>query len=61
MKRMAIIVSGYFTSIHKRHLYYFNNAKALADELFVILNSGMLADAKRQCDYLTCALKQTKL
>ena len=40
MKR-AIIVSGYFNPIHKGHLEYFNNAKALADELFVIVNSDV--------------------
>ncbi len=39
MKRKAIIVSGYFNPIHKGHLEYFNNAKALGDELFVIVNS----------------------
>ena len=39
MKKKAIIVSGYFNPIHKGHLEYFNNAKALADELFVIVNS----------------------
>lgn len=39
MKKKVIIVSGYFNPIHKGHLEYFNNAKALADELFVIVNS----------------------
>lgn len=39
MKKKAIIVSGYFNPIHKGHLEYFNNAKSLADELFVIVNS----------------------
>lgn len=39
MKKKAIIVSGYFNPIHKGHLEYFNNAKGLADELFVIVNS----------------------
>ena len=39
MKRKAIIVSGYFNPIHKGHLEYFNNAKAMGDELFVIVNS----------------------
>ena len=39
MKKKAIIVSGYFNPIHKGHLEYFNNAKAMADELFVIVNS----------------------
>ncbi len=39
MKKMAIIVSGYFNPLHKGHLEYFNNAKALCDVLFVIVNS----------------------
>jgi cytidyltransferase-like protein len=39
MKKKAIIVSGYFNPIHKGHLEYFNNARALADALFVIVNS----------------------
>ena len=39
MKRKAIIVSGYFNPIHKGHLEYFNNAKAMGDELFVIVNN----------------------
>ncbi len=39
MKKKAIIVSGYFNPIHKGHLEYFNNAKALANELFVIVNN----------------------
>ncbi len=39
MRKKAIIVSGYFNPIHKGHLEYFNQSKALADELFVIVNS----------------------
>lgn len=39
MKKKGIIVSGYFNPIHKGHLEYFNNAKALADALFVIVNN----------------------
>lgn len=39
MKRKAVIVSGYFNPIHKGHLEYFNNAKALADELIVVVNN----------------------
>ena len=39
MKQKAIIVSGYFNPIHKGHLEYFINAKALGDELFVIVNN----------------------
>ena len=38
MKKKAVIVSGYFNPIHKGHLEYFNNAKAIADELFVVVN-----------------------
>ena len=38
-RKKGIIVSGYFNPIHKGHIEYFNNAKALADELFVIVNS----------------------
>jgi len=49
MKKKAIIVSGYFNPIHKGHLEYFQNAKELADVLFVIVNS----DHQR-------ALKQSK-
>ena len=44
MKKKGIIVSGYFNPIHKGHIEYFNNAKALADILFVIVNS----DAQRE-------------
>ena len=39
IKKKAIIVSGYFNPIHKGHIEYFNNAKKLANELFVIVNS----------------------
>jgi cytidyltransferase-like protein len=38
-KKKGIIVSGYFNPIHKGHIEYFNNAKAIADELFVIVNN----------------------
>ncbi|MDA9339408.1 adenylyltransferase/cytidyltransferase family protein [Polaribacter sp.] len=41
MKRKAIIVSGYFNPIHKGHIAYFNNAKALCDTLFVVVNNDM--------------------
>ena len=39
MKKKGIIVSGYFNPLHKGHLEYFNNAKALCDVLFVIVNN----------------------
>ena len=41
MKKKAIIVSGYFNPIHKGHLEYFHNAKAISEELFVIVNSDL--------------------
>ena len=41
MKKKAIIVSGYFNPIHKGHLEYFQNAKNISDELFVIVNSDL--------------------
>jgi D-beta-D-heptose 7-phosphate kinase/D-beta-D-heptose 1-phosphate adenosyltransferase len=41
MKRKAIIISGYFNPIHKGHIECFNNAKVLANELFVIVNNDM--------------------
>ncbi len=47
--KKAIIVSGYFNPIHKGHIEYFNNAKGLADELFVIVNNDIqraLKDSK---------------
>ena len=46
MKKKAIIVSGYFNPIHKGHIEYFNNAKALADKLFVIVNSDFQRELK---------------
>ena len=38
-KKKGLILSGYFNPIHKGHIEYFNNAKALADVLFVIVNN----------------------
>ena len=42
----AVIVSGYFNPIHKGHLDYFNQAKALADELIVIVNNDFQRELK---------------
>lgn len=46
MKKKAIIVSGYFNPLHKGHLEYFNKAKALCDDLFVIVNSDYQRELK---------------
>jgi cytidyltransferase-like protein len=40
-KKKGMIVSGYFNPIHKGHIEYFNNAKAMVDELFVIVNNDL--------------------
>ena len=45
-KKKAIIVSGYFNPIHIGHLEYFKNAKALCDELFVIVNNDHQRELK---------------
>ena len=46
MNKKAIIVSGYFNPLHKGHLEYFNKAKALCDELFVIVNNDHQRELK---------------
>ena len=35
-KKKGMIVSGYFNPIHKGHIEYFNNAKALASALALL-------------------------
>lgn len=44
--KKAIIVSGYFNPIHKGHIEYFNKAKELADQLFVIVNNDIQRELK---------------
>lgn len=46
MKKKAIIVSGYFNPIHKGHIEYFNHAKAMGDQLIVIVNSDYQRELK---------------
>jgi D-beta-D-heptose 7-phosphate kinase/D-beta-D-heptose 1-phosphate adenosyltransferase len=46
LKLNAIIVSGYFNPIHKGHIEYFQNAKLLGDELFVIVNNDFQRELK---------------
>jgi len=35
----GIIASGYFNPIHKEHPEYLNNSKAIANDLFIIVNN----------------------
>ena len=51
MKKKAIIVSGYFNPIHKGHLEYFQNAKKLADVLFVIVNNDYQRALKQSREF----------
>ena len=51
MKKKAIIVSGYFNPIHKGHLEYFNTAKALTEELFVIVNNDQQRALKGSIEF----------
>ncbi len=46
MKSKAIIVSGYFNPLHKGHLELFEKAKALGDQLWVIVNSDLQRELK---------------
>ena len=45
-KAKAIIVSGYFNPLHKGHLELFEKAKAIGDELWVIVNSDYQRELK---------------
>ena len=42
----AVIVSGYFNPLHKGHLEYLNNAKAIADKLIDIVNNDHQRELK---------------
>ena len=44
--KKAIIVSGYFNPLHKGHLEYLNQAKAIADKLIVIVNNDHQRELK---------------
>ena len=46
MKKKGIIVSGYFNPIHKGHIEYFQKAKSLGDDLFVIVNNDFQRQLK---------------
>jgi D-beta-D-heptose 7-phosphate kinase/D-beta-D-heptose 1-phosphate adenosyltransferase len=52
MKSKAIIVSGYFNPIHKGHLELFEKAKAVGDELWVIINSDLQRELKGSKEFM---------
>ena len=47
MKKTIVAASGYFDPIHVGHIEYLEKAKALGDELIVILNSDEQAKLKK--------------
>lgn len=51
MKKKVIIVSGYFNPIHKGHLEYFNNAKAIKDEIIFIVNNDHQRALKKRKEF----------
>ena len=46
MKLKVIIVSGYFNPFHKGHLELFQRAKAIGDQLWVIVNNDLQRSLK---------------
>ena len=52
MKTKAIIVSGYFNPLHKGHLELFEKAKAVGDELWVIVNSDLQRTLKGSKEFM---------
>jgi D-beta-D-heptose 7-phosphate kinase/D-beta-D-heptose 1-phosphate adenosyltransferase len=52
MKPKAIIVSGYFNPLHKGHLELFEKAKALGDQLWVIINSDLQRELKGSKEFM---------
>ncbi len=45
-KSKVIIVSGYFNPLHRGHLELFEKAKALGEQLWVIVNSDLQRELK---------------
>ena len=52
MKSKVIIVSGYFNPVHKGHLELFEKAKALGDQLWVIVNSDLQRKLKGSKEFM---------
>ena len=47
MKKTIVAASGYFDPIHVGHIEYLEKAKALGDELIIIVNSDAQAKLKK--------------
>lgn len=52
MKSKAIIVSGYFNPLHKGHLELFYKAKAVGDDLLVIVNNDFQRSLKGSKEFM---------
>lgn len=52
MKSKAIIVSGYFNPLHRGHIDYFHLAKALGNQLFVIVNNDYQRELKGSKEFM---------
>ena len=52
MKLRAIIVSGYFNPLHKGHIELFHKAKAMGDNLFVIVNNDYQRSLKGSREFM---------
>jgi cytidyltransferase-like protein len=52
-KQLAVIVSGYFNPVHKGHIEYFHEAKAIGDILFVIVNNDHQRELKNSKPFQT--------
>ena len=51
-KPKVIIVSGYFNPLHKGHLELFQKAKAVGDQLWVIVNSDLQRAIKGSKEFM---------
>ncbi|MGV8162104.1 MAG: adenylyltransferase/cytidyltransferase family protein [Candidatus Nanoarchaeia archaeon] len=51
-KKILVIVSGYFNPLHSGHIKYFKRAKALGDELLVIVNNDEQVKLKGSKEFL---------
>lgn len=53
MRKIGVIVSGYFNPLHIGHLEYFKKSKTLGDFLFVIVNNDLQRKLKGSKIFMT--------